>query len=34
MPISVTEVFLETASPAEIREFLAKGIGDGVTTNQ
>ena len=34
MPISVTDVFLDTASAAEIREFLAKGIGDGVTTNQ
>ena len=30
----MTEIFLDTASATEIREFLSKGIGDGVTTNQ
>jgi len=32
--ICLTDIFLDTASAVEIREFLAKGIGDGVTTNQ
>jgi transaldolase len=30
----LTDIFLDTASATEIREFLSKGIGDGVTTNQ
>lgn len=30
----MTEIFLDTASADEIREFLSWGIGDGVTTNQ
>jgi transaldolase len=30
----VTDIFLDTASASEIRDFLSKGIGDGVTTNQ
>ena len=30
----MTQIFLDTASATEIREFLSKGIGDGVTTNQ
>lgn len=30
----MTDIFLDTASAVEIREFLSKGIGDGVTTNQ
>jgi transaldolase len=30
----VTEIFLDTASATEIRDFLLKGIGEGVTTNQ
>ena len=30
----MTDIFLDTASAIEIREFLSKGIGDGVTTNQ
>jgi transaldolase len=30
----VTDIFLDTASATEIREFLSMGIGDGVTTNQ
>ena len=32
--MSLTKVFLDTASAEEIREFLSWGIGDGVTTNQ
>lgn len=32
--LSLTEIFLDTASATEIRELLSKGIGDGVTTNQ
>ena len=30
----MTKIFLDTASAVEIREFLAKGTGEGVTTNQ
>ena len=30
----MTRIFLDTASADEIREFLSRGIGDGVTTNQ
>lgn len=30
----MTNIFLDTASVDEIREFLSWGIGDGVTTNQ
>jgi transaldolase len=30
----MTQIFLDTASATEIRDFLARGIGDGVTTNQ
>lgn len=30
----MTQIFLDTASADEIREFLSRGIGDGVTTNQ
>ena len=30
----MTDIFLDTASAVEIKEFLSKGIGDGVTTNQ
>ncbi|MDG6991292.1 MAG: fructose-6-phosphate aldolase [Nitrososphaerota archaeon] len=30
----MTQIFLDTASAEEIREFLSWGIGDGVTTNQ
>jgi len=30
----LTRIFLDTASADEIREFLSRGIGDGVTTNQ
>ena len=30
----MTEIFLDTASAKEIREFLSRGIGDGCTTNQ
>jgi len=30
----LTQIFLDTASADEIREFLSRGIGDGVTTNQ
>ena len=30
----MTKIFLDTASAVEIREFLSKGIGDGITTNQ
>jgi transaldolase len=30
----VTQIFLDTASVTEIRDFLSKGIGEGVTTNQ
>jgi transaldolase len=30
----LTDIFLDTASASEAREFLSWGIGDGVTTNQ
>ena len=30
----MTDIFLDTASAAEIRELLSRGIGDGCTTNQ
>jgi transaldolase len=30
----MTQIFLDTASATEIREFLSQGLGDGVTTNQ
>lgn len=30
----MTKIFLDTASVDEIREFLSRGIGDGVTSNQ
>lgn len=30
----MTQIFLDTASADEIKEFLSRGIGDGVTTNQ
>ncbi|MEM3684037.1 MAG: transaldolase family protein [Conexivisphaerales archaeon] len=30
----MTQIFLDTASAAEIKQFLSWGIGDGVTTNQ
>ena len=30
----MTQIFLDTANTGEIRNFLAQGIGDGVTTNQ
>jgi transaldolase len=30
----LTKIFLDTASADEIAEFLSRGIGDGVTTNQ
>ncbi|MEM3267821.1 MAG: transaldolase family protein [Conexivisphaerales archaeon] len=32
--IKLTQIFLDTASASEIRQFLSWGIGDGVTTNQ
>ena len=30
----MTDIFLDTANADEIREFLSRGIGDGVTSNQ
>ena len=34
LTLSMTKIFLDTASADEIREFISRGIGDGVTSNQ